>query len=204
MWVIEAISSYSQLSQSSISGGRSLVQQIHNLCNLKNTCDHESKWEWETQKHWGSLVMPILCFGKSEWRSSAGQLPYQTWPTATSLFCWLEARPEPDLVTLHCKATAIWVNTILFLSDYTAIFQRQLFPLLCYDLVNWTTTTSSVSYCLIVLNIQMGIIYVDFSGHVHKEWPHSGNLGDNRIDCMLTDMNSTPLGAHNVFSNTSI
>lgn len=68
-----------QLSQSSISGGRSLVQQIHNLCNLKNTCDNESKWEWEAQKHWGSLVMPILCFGKSEKRSSAGQLPCQTW-----------------------------------------------------------------------------------------------------------------------------
>lgn len=23
--------------------GRSLLQQIHNLCNLKNTCDHESR-----------------------------------------------------------------------------------------------------------------------------------------------------------------
>lgn len=87
MWVIEATFSYSQLPQSSLSGGRSLVQQIHNLCNLKNTCDHESKWEWETQKHWGSLVMPILCFGKNEYRSSAGQLPCQTRPITTSLFC---------------------------------------------------------------------------------------------------------------------
>ena len=64
MRVIEATFSYSQLFQSSISGGLSLVQQIHNLYNLKNTCDHESKWEWETQKHWGFLVMPILCFRK--------------------------------------------------------------------------------------------------------------------------------------------
>lgn len=149
MRVIEATFSYSQLSQSSISGGRSLVQQIHNLCNLKNTCDHESKWEWETQKHWGSLWWcQFFCFGEKriEVKCWASALPNTANRNNAVLPLRGQSRAGSDDTPLQNRSNQSLLQ--LFFSQTILPYFRDncflYYP--CNVLVHWTTGMSSLLF----------------------------------------------------------